>query len=100
MTLEEKIRKTLSGGGRWKPNATDRGLIDIAKMLDRLQKDLREGRKARKKKPGAGPKFGTKEWLRDYNWRMRRFEREHRQNDKELRQMLKELDREDAKKRR
>ena len=100
MTFEERTRKTLSGGGRWKPNATDRGLIDIAKMIDRYEKDLRESRKARTIKPGAGPKFGTKDWLRDYKEGSRRIERAGRESDKDLRRELKRLDREDAKKRR
>jgi hypothetical protein len=47
MSIEEMTRKTLSGGGKWKPDATDKGLIKTAKMLDEL---LREDREARKKR--------------------------------------------------
>jgi hypothetical protein len=93
MTLEEQTRKTLSGGGKWKPNATDKGLIEIARMLDELERDLRGSLKARQKRDaGKGPKFGTKEWLRNHRQSMRRFAQERRKTDKELRRLLKELD--------
>jgi hypothetical protein len=51
MSLEERTRKILSGGGRSKPNATDKGLITTAKMLDALLREDREARKKRARRP-------------------------------------------------